>query len=45
MEAKDREVADQETTEEEEIDLAPVYEILDKFKQFIDTSLTKQCSF
>ena len=31
MEAKDREVADQETTEEEEIDLAPVHEILDSF--------------
>ena len=31
MEAKDREVADQETTEEEEIDLAPVHEILDGF--------------
>ena len=31
MEAKDREVADQETTEEEEIDLAPVHEILDRF--------------
>jgi NADH:ubiquinone oxidoreductase subunit E len=31
MEAKDREVADQETIEEEEIDLAPVHEILDSF--------------
>ena len=31
MEAKDREVADQETTEEEEIDLAPGHEILDSF--------------
>ena len=31
MEAKDREVANQETIEEEEIDLAPVHEILDSF--------------
>ena len=31
MEAKDREVADQETTEEEEIDLTPVHEILNSF--------------
>ena len=31
MEAKDREVANQETIEEEEIDLAPVHEILDRF--------------
>ena len=31
MESKDREVADQETTEEEEIDLALVHEILDSF--------------
>ena len=31
MEAKDREVAKQETIEEEEIDLAPVHEILDSF--------------
>ena len=31
MEAKDREIANQETIEEEEIDLAPVHEILDSF--------------
>jgi len=31
MEAKDREIADQETAEEEEIDLALVHEILDSF--------------
>ena len=31
MEAKDREVANQETIEEEEIDLASVHEILDSF--------------
>ena len=31
METKDTEVADQETTEEEEIDLTPVHEILNNF--------------
>ena len=31
METKEAEVMDQETAEEEEIDLAPVHEILDNF--------------
>ena len=51
MGAKETEVADQEVDEEEEIDLAPVREMLDSFpspcykksKQSIDISLIKHC--